>query len=64
MSEDLPGTTSMDEHLLMQILKNLLSNAFKFTDHGSVSLQVRRAEEHVVAKNDILMNAEWVLAFR
>jgi len=63
MSEDLPDTTFMDEQRLLQILKNLLSNAFKFTDRGSVSLQVRRAEDQVIAKNDIFRDAEWVLAF-
>jgi len=63
MDEDLPDTLCMDEPRLLQILKNLLSNAFKFTAIGSVSLQVRRAEEQVVAKNDIFQNAESVLAF-
>ena len=63
ISEGLPDTTYMDEHRLRQILKNLLSNAFKFTERGSVSLRVRRAEDYIVAKNDIFMNAEWVLAF-
>ncbi|MDO0825801.1 response regulator [Desulfosporosinus nitroreducens] len=63
MSEDLPDTTFMDEQRLLQILKNLLSNAFKFTDSGSVSLQIRRAEDQVIAKNNILKDAEWLLAF-
>ncbi|HUS88628.1 MAG TPA: response regulator [Desulfosporosinus sp.] len=63
LSEGLPDTISVDEQRILQILKNLLSNAFKFTDHGSVSLRVRKAEEHVVAKNAIFRDAEWVLAF-
>lgn len=63
MGEGLPDTICMDELRLQQILKNLLANAFKFTDIGSVSLRVRRAEEHIVAKNDIFLNAESVLAF-
>ncbi len=33
-----------DSHRLLQILKNLLSNAFKFTNQGQVQLQIRTAE--------------------
>ena len=44
-------------------MKNLLANAFKFTVKGSVSLRVRRAEKHIVAKNDLFLNAESVLGF-
>ena len=63
MGEGLPYTLCMDELRLLQILKNLLANAFKFTTKGSVSLRVQKAEEHVVAKNDLFLNAESVLAF-
>jgi two-component system chemotaxis sensor kinase CheA len=38
----LPGSFYTDEQRLQQILKNLLSNAFKFTESGSVSLFVRK----------------------
>ena len=34
-----------DEQRLQQILKNLLSNAFKFTEKGSVSVKIERADE-------------------
>jgi HAMP domain-containing protein/CheY-like chemotaxis protein len=44
---DLPGTLETDQTRLMQILKNLLSNAFKFTAHGSVDLQLHRVERAV-----------------
>ncbi|HEX4969673.1 MAG TPA: response regulator [Steroidobacteraceae bacterium] len=38
----LPRATVTDEKRLLQILKNLLSNAFKFTHHGGVELAIER----------------------
>ncbi|HDS0924961.1 TPA: response regulator [Stenotrophomonas maltophilia] len=38
---DSPGQLVADGQRLQQILKNLLANAVKFTEHGSVSLVVR-----------------------
>ena len=63
MREGLPNTICIDEQQLLQILKNLLSNAFKFTERGRVSLRVWRPEEHFVAENPIFRDKEWVLAF-
>jgi CheY-like chemotaxis protein/signal transduction histidine kinase/CHASE3 domain sensor protein len=42
IDESLPTSLFSDRQRLEQILKNLLANAFKFTEKGSVSLQVSR----------------------
>jgi HAMP domain-containing protein/CheY-like chemotaxis protein/signal transduction histidine kinase len=47
VGSDVPDTIETDQTRLMQILKNLLSNAFKFTAHGSVELLLQRVERTV-----------------
>ncbi len=42
LDDDVPSTMCTDPHRLGQVLKNLLSNAFKFTEEGKVHLRVSR----------------------
>ncbi|KAB7705961.1 response regulator [Bacillus aerolatus] len=42
LAPNLPKVIHTDKQRLQQILKNLLSNAFKFTEHGAVSLTIEK----------------------
>ncbi|MDQ6859992.1 MAG: response regulator, partial [Verrucomicrobiota bacterium] len=60
---NLPAAISTDAQRLEQVLKNLLSNAFKFTERGYVNLRVGAATEGWSAENGSLNRAPAVLAF-
>jgi len=62
-SPDLPRVMSTDPKRLQQILKNLLSNAFKFTSHGQVSVQVGLADDGWSSLHPSLDRAHQVIAF-
>jgi len=63
VAEGVPHTIFSDPQRLQQILKNLLSNAFKFTDQGSVKLHVKLAERRKGLEHEALQRARNVFAF-
>jgi signal transduction histidine kinase/HAMP domain-containing protein len=58
VSPELPATLHTDEQRLLQVLRNLHSNAVKFTDSGAVELVIRPAGRDVpVAIREQLLEA-------
>ncbi|MEP7033249.1 MAG: ATP-binding protein, partial [Actinomycetota bacterium] len=62
IAPDCPEEIVTDPQRLRQILKNLLANAFKFTEHGQVHLQISVADEGWSSKAVSLVEAQSVVA--
>ena len=58
---NLPETIRTDEKRLQQVVLNLLSNAFKFTANGSVTLAARIAKGGWSTNHPVLKTAEHVI---
>jgi signal transduction histidine kinase/HAMP domain-containing protein/ActR/RegA family two-component response regulator len=63
LDDRLPPTITTDPLRLRQILKNLLSNAFKFTEHGEVSLRLEPRTSGWSPARERLAAADAVIAF-
>src|SRR4029077_117727 len=63
LDESLPDSLETDLQRLNQILKNLLSNAFKFTEKGEVNLRIYEAKRNWKQTTTSLDNAKKVVAF-
>jgi signal transduction histidine kinase/DNA-binding response OmpR family regulator len=63
MGDDLPEFIETDFQRLNQILKNLLSNSFKFTEKGFVKLRIYRAAHNWKTPSPHLERALSVVAF-
>ena len=63
VAPDVPAVIQTDGQRLEQILRNLLSNSFKFTSEGGVSLNIRRADKARRFANPVLDNSPTVIAF-
>ncbi|MGO4377318.1 HAMP domain-containing protein [Pseudoduganella sp. RAF19] len=63
LGENLPTSLMTDVTRLQQVLKNLLSNAFKFTNHGQVSLVIGMVTSGWSSDHPNLAHADAVLSF-
>ena len=62
IAPNVPRSMHTDAKRLQQILKNLLSNAFKFTDKGRVALEIKPVSEGWSPDNESLNRARSVIS--
>lgn len=60
LDSSLPDMLHTDSQRVEQILRNLFSNAFKFTEEGSVTLDIHRASNQVELQRASLQSAQAV----
>ncbi|MBW4557454.1 MAG: HAMP domain-containing protein [Trichormus sp. ATA11-4-KO1] len=63
LASELPESIYTDAKRLQQVLKNLLSNAFKFTERGEVRLRIEVAQQGWSLNQETLNRSHMVIAF-
>ncbi len=63
LAPGLPPSLYTDSQRLQQVLRNLLSNAFKFTQKGRISVRIEPVESGWSVDHDRLKHAQTVLGF-
>jgi signal transduction histidine kinase/HAMP domain-containing protein/ActR/RegA family two-component response regulator len=64
LAPEVPATIATDSQRVRQVLTNLLANAFKFTPHGRVQVEIGIARRGWHTANQRLTDAPLVVAFR
>ncbi|MDI2586860.1 response regulator [Psychrobacillus sp. NEAU-3TGS] len=60
---NIPNIFCTDEKMMLQILKNLLSNAFKYTENGSISIEIKNVPNKELQPAFAGKEADYWIAF-